>query len=84
MEEPKSKIENRLQYAEEMHLQLESSNAVIQERIWQARKESCHKIAKAKPQSKIYPNRQKAEIEQLTQGIIDAAKRNIEKEKAKM
>lgn len=84
MEERKSKIENGLRYAEEMRLQLERSDAVVRGRLTQA-KEGAHQILEdAKQQAKIYSSKQKAEVERLTQGMVDAAKRNIAEEKTKM
>ncbi|MDR1435542.1 MAG: F0F1 ATP synthase subunit B [Puniceicoccales bacterium] len=84
MEERKSKIESGLQYAEEMRLQLESSDAAIRDRLGQAKEEAHQIMEEARRQSEIYSDKQKAEMEQLTQGMLDGARRNIAEEKAKM
>jgi F-type H+-transporting ATPase subunit b len=84
MEERKSKIESGLRYAEEMRLQLENSDATIRDRLAKTKEEAQQIMEEARQQSKIYSDRQRAEIGQLTQGMVDAARRNIEEEKAKM
>jgi F-type H+-transporting ATPase subunit b len=84
MEERKSKIENGLKYAEDMRAQLEDSEAVIRERLLQAKEEARRILEDAKHQAKLYGDRQKSEIEQLTQEMIDSAKRSITEEKARM
>ncbi|MDR1303068.1 MAG: F0F1 ATP synthase subunit B [Puniceicoccales bacterium] len=84
MEERKSKIENGLKYAEEMRVQLESSEAVIRERLSQAKEEARRILEDAKQQAKVYGDRQRAEMEQLANGMIEAAKRNVAEEKTRM
>jgi F-type H+-transporting ATPase subunit b len=84
MEERKSKIENGLKYAEEMRVQLESSEAVIRERLSQAKEEARRILEDAKHQAKVYGDRQKVEMEQLAKGMVDTAKRNVAEEKARM
>ncbi|MDR2807015.1 MAG: F0F1 ATP synthase subunit B [Puniceicoccales bacterium] len=84
MEERKLKIESGLQYAEEMRLQLERSDVALRERLAQAKAEAAQIIEAAKLQAKSHLERQKDEVEQLSKGMIDAAKKNIAAEKAKM
>lgn len=84
MEERRSKIESGLKYAEEMREQLARSDATVREQLAQAREEARQIMEDAQQQAQDYADRQKKEIEQLTQHMIESAKQNIASEKAKM
>jgi F-type H+-transporting ATPase subunit b len=84
MAERRAKIESGLRYAEEMREQLAQSDATAREQLLRAREEAQQIIEAAKRQAQDYATRQREEIEQLTQRMIDAAKQNIADERAKM
>lgn len=84
MGERRAKIENGLQYAEEMRERLVQSDAMVREQLVQAKEEARQIIEHAKQQAKDYAAHQREEIERLTEHMLASAKQNIADEKAKM
>jgi F-type H+-transporting ATPase subunit b len=84
MKERRAKIESGLQYAEEMRKKLAQSDATVSERLAEAREEARRIIDEARRQAKDYGEKQKSEIERLTQNMVTTARQSIAEEKAKM